>query len=531
MNVKVAGIGVILLAVTIALPSNGAAAVRADLVIRGGLIYDGSGEKPFRGDVAIAGDRIVAVGAFEVEGNPEILDASGLCIAPGFIDLHNHSDRSIVQEKSKYNLNYLRQGCTTIVTGNCGSGVVDVGEYFEKLKSQGTGTHVIHLMPQGAIRSRVMAAAKREPTKEEIRKMCELVDKGMAEGAFGMSTGLIYVPGTFSSTEEIIELAKVVARHGGIYASHIRDEGTGVLGAIEEAMRIGRESGCKIHVSHLKASGPDAWGLGNDICNLIEGARQQGVAVTADQYPYNASSTSLEAMVIPTWAREGGSKDLLNRLDQPETFARIRDSIERNLQKRGNGSALRVASYSKMPKWAGKSIAQIAEETGKSPLDVTLEITRNGGAAMVNFGMSDEDVRLISARVFVATASDGSARVPGNDKPHPRSYGTFTRKIGEFAHRRGWLSVEQAVRSCSGLPADILGLTDRGYVKTGLVADLVVFDLENLRDQATYEEPHQYSTGFKRVFVAGQAAVMDDEATRILAGQPIRRSSALQAAK
>jgi N-acyl-D-aspartate/D-glutamate deacylase len=497
--------------------------VKADIVIRDGMIYDGTGGQPFRGHVAVAGDRIVAVGAFAVAGSPEIVDVSGCAVMPGFIDLHNHSDRSITAEKSRLNANFLRQGCTAIVTGNCGGGIVDVESYFHTLESQGAGTHVVHLVPQGSVREQVMGKVDRPPTAEELEQMRRLVDKAMRHGAFGLSTGLIYVPGAYSSTDEIVELAKVVAAHGGLYVSHIRTEEAGVLAAIQEAMDIGQKAGCPVHISHLKASGPKAWGLGNDIGALIQAARQRGQKVTADQYPYTASSTSLEATVVPTWARAGGSDQLLARLADANTGPKLVDEIARELIDRGGGSRIQIAEYKLRPEWAGKTLLQLARELGTTPLDVTVEITRNGGASIINFSMSEEDVRLIAGRTFVATASDGSARMPGYDKPHPRSYGTFPRKIGDFAYTRGWLSVEQAVRSATGLPADILGLTDRGYVRPGAVADVVVCELGRLSDRATFENPHRYALGFRRVYVAGRAAVVDDALTGALAGRPIRR--------
>ena len=496
--------------------------IEADILIEGGRLYDGSGGEPVLGNVAIKGGRIIAVGRFAVAGPPEIIDAQGLCVAPGFIDLHTHTDRSITTDNGRASVNYLRQGCTTVVTGNCGGGKLDVGKFFAEIEKDGAGTNVVHLVPQGTVRGKVMGSVSRAPTEEELAKMRELVAKGMRQGAFGMSTGLIYLPGTFSDTKELIELAKVVSKHGGIYATHIRTEGTGVVKAIQEAITIGKESGCPVHISHLKASGVDAWGLSADIIATIRAARQEGLRVTADQYPYTASSTSLAACVIPTWARQGGNKRLLARLDDESDGARIRKAMARSLDRRGGGSRLQIASYRKEPKWAGKTIAQIAEETGKSPLDVCLEITRGGGASVVSFSMSAEDVQRIAGQDFVATGSDGSARKPSRDKPHPRSYGTFPRKIGEYAHRRGWFSVEQAIRSATGLPADILGLEDRGYLKPGYVADIVVFDLDKLKDHATFQEPHQYCTGLKRVYVAGQAAVVDDRATGLLAGRPLR---------
>lgn len=497
--------------------------VEADWWLRGGMIHDGTTAKPFQGDVAVRGDRIVAVGQFRVAGKPKIVDATDKIIAPGFIDLHNHSDSSILDSKSRGNLNFLHQGCTTIVTGNCGSGVVDVAKYFAQLEKEGAGTHVIHLMPHGSVRQAAFGSANRPATEKELQKMCDLVDKGMRDGAFGMTTGLIYVPGTYAKTEEIVAVARVVAKHGGIYASHIRNEGTNVLEAVSEAIRIGEQAQCPVHISHLKASGQKAWGLGNDICALIAKHRETGAKISADQYPYNASSTSLSAMVLPTWALEGGNKRFQERLADPATRPRMEKYVESALSDRGGGERLLLARYPKRKEWVGKNIADISKLVQRTPLQVCMEIFSNGGAQAIHFGMSDEDVRLIAGKPFVATASDGAAQVVNDDKPHPRSYGTFPRKIGEFAHRRGWLSVEQAIYSSTGLPAEILGLKDRGYIKTGLVADLVVFDLKKLKDPATFVNPHQYGQGFSLVMVAGKAAVEQDRATGILAGRPIRK--------
>lgn len=498
--------------------------VSADILIRGGLLYDGGGGEPVAGDVAIRKDRIVAVGRFTVAGTPQIVEAAGCCVAPGFIDLHNHSDRSITAPATRANLNFLRQGCTTIVTGNCGGGVVDVAEYFQTLERQGAGTHVIHLVPQGSVRRKVMGEVDRPPTPDELRQMQELVEKGMQEGAFGMSTGLIYVPGAYSTTAELVELARVAARYGGIYASHIRTEGPEVLGAIAEALSIGQQAGCPVHVSHLKASGPAAWGLGNDLCSTIEAARRAGQKVTADQYPYTASSTSLVANLVPTWAQEGGSDKLRARMDDPATAERIREAIRQQLASRGGPATILLASFDGEPGWVGRTLLEIAQEQKRDANEIAWDILRAGGASAIFFNMSEEDVRLIAARDFVATASDGSARAPGPDNPHPRSYGTFPRKIGECAHRQGWLPVAQAIRSATGLPADILGLEDRGYLRPGAVADLVVFELDSLRDEATYKDPHRYATGLRRVYVAGQVAVIDDRPQDVLAGRPIRRA-------
>jgi N-acyl-D-aspartate/D-glutamate deacylase len=499
--------------------------VEADVVIRGGTVHDGGGAAGVKGDVAIKGDRIVAMGSFTVKGSPKVIDATGLVVAPGFIDLHTHSDTPLTRSETRGNLNYLFQGVTTVVTGNCGSGPVDVGAYFQTLEKNGVGSNVIHQVPHNSVRQAVLRNANRAPTAEELAKMEELVDKGMRDGAWGLSTGLIYNPGTYSKIDELIALAKVTAKHGGHYASHIRNEGVNVLEAIEEALKIGREAGLPVHVSHLKASGQKAWGMSGDIVSLIEAARKKGQAVTADQYPYTASSTSLRATLIPAQYREGTEQDYQARLADPKDGPRIRKAVEQALEERQAGKSIRIASYSKRKEWNGKDLEAIASAEKKSATDVVLEIEKNGGAQIVNFGMSEEDVRLIMKQPWVATASDGAAQARTDSVPHPRSYGCFPRKVGRCALDDGIITLEHAIRSSSGLPADILRLPERGYLKSGYFADVVVFDPEKFRDQATYDKPHQLSTGVRYLFVNGQAAISEGKATDTLAGRVLRHKS------
>jgi N-acyl-D-aspartate/D-glutamate deacylase len=498
------------------------APVEADVVIRGATLYDGSGRPGSKGDLALKGERIVAVGTVMIAGTPQVIDGTGLAVAPGFIDLHTHSDTVLPRPKTRANECYLMQGVTTVITGNCGSGPVDVAAYFKALESGRVGSNVIHLVPHNAVRSAVMRNANRQPTPDELKRMEDLVDRGMRDGAWGMSTGLIYNPGTYAKTEELIDLAKVVARHGGFYASHIRNEGVGVLDAIAEALRIGREAELPVHVSHLKASGRQVWGKAGDIIATIEAARRQGQAVTADQYPYTASSTSLRAMVVPPRFREGTEKEYLARLDDAESGPRIRRAIADSLDGRNGGKSLRVARYAPKPAWQGKDLQAIAEMEKKEVVNVILEIEHHGGAAMVSFGMSEEDVRLIMKQPWVATASDGSSHVADDTVPHPRSYGCFPRKVGRYAIAEGVLPVEQAVRSASGLPADVLRLPERGYLKAGYVADVVVFDPATFRDTATYDRPHQLAEGVRWLFVNGTAAVKDGHYTGALAGKVLR---------
>jgi N-acyl-D-aspartate/D-glutamate deacylase len=507
-------------------PADVEQAVQADFVIKGAQLHDGSGKPAVKGDLAIKGDRIVGVGNFAVAGKPQVLDGTGLIVAPGFIDLHTHSDYPLQRPKTNANLNYLLQGVTTVVTGNCGSGPADVADYFKKLETVGIGSNVIHQVPHNDVRQAVMKNANRAPTADELKKMEDLVEKGMKDGAWGLATGLIYTPGVYARTDELIALAKVSAKHGGHYASHIRDEGAGVLDATAEAIRIGKEAGLPVHISHMKVSSRRSWGKQADQIALIEQARKAGQVVTADQYPYVASSTGLSAIIVPARFREGDAKDFQERLKDPDTGAAIRKAIETALEGRLGGEALQISSYSPKPAWQGKNLASIAKQENKSATEIALEILRNGGAQIVSFGMSEENVQLVMKQPWVATASDGAARVPSDtEQPHPRSYGTFSRKIGRYAIEDGLISVEQAIRSASGLPADILRLPERGYLKVGSLADVVVLDPKTYRDLATYEKPHQYTPGVRWLFVNGKLTVDEGKYTNALAGRVLRHKS------
>jgi predicted amidohydrolase YtcJ len=481
--------------------------VAADVILKGGTVIDGTGAPGRRADVAIRGDRIVAVGSFEAEPATKVIDVSGLIVAPGFIDLHTHSDEGITRPRTRLNANYLTQGVTTIVTGNCGGGVLDVAKYFATIDAHGAGTNVIHLIPHGEVRSAVLGQADRVPSAAELDRMKQLVERDMRAGAWGFSTGLIYVPSRYARTDELIELARVVHRHGGIYASHIRNEGSGLLESVNEAIAVGEGAKIPVHVSHLKASGKAYWGTVRGALDRIAAARAAGLPVSADQYPYIASSTKLAAMVVPHWAARVDGNEFARLAADPVRGAELRREIEHGLAERDGGSSIRIARYDPRPEWAGLNLSGIARQAGTTPLEVVLEIQRHGGAQAISFGMCEEDVREVMRHPFVATASDGGTHQPGRgDQPHPRSYGTFPRKV-RYALDDKVLPLEQAIRSCSGWPAEILGLADRGLVRVGAFADLVVFDPATFRDAATFDQPTRYAPGVHHLYVNGVAAI------------------------
>jgi N-acyl-D-amino-acid deacylase len=499
--------------------------LEADFVIQGATLYDGTGQPGQIGDLAIKGDRIVAVGSFTVANQPRTIDGKGLIVAPGFIDLHTHCDGgspTLADPVGRANRCYLMQGVTTVVTGNCGSGPLDVAAFYKRLETGRIGTNVAHQVPHNAVRAQVMGNANRLPTAAELERMEALVARGMKDGAWSLSTGLYYNPGTYAQTAELVALAKVAARYGGFYASHMRDEGTGVLTSIDEVLTIAREAQIPVHISHLKAFGPRTWGKAADEIALILRARQEGSRVTADQYPYHACSTSLSAELIPPLFREGTSRDFWARLADPEQGPRVRQAISARMTELNAAEAIRLARFAAHPAWQGKTLAALAEREHKTPLDLVLDIERQGGAQIVDFAMKEEDVRLIMKQPFVATGSDGSAQVPGPTMPHPRSYGTFPRKIGRYAIEEKIIPLEQAIRSASGLPADILGVPERGYLKPGFHADVVVFDPNSFRDTATFDQPHQYATGVRYLFVNGVLTIDNGKYKGTLAGRALR---------
>lgn len=495
-----------------------------DVIVLGGTIYDGSGSPGYQADIGIGEGRIQKIGRLKRTQGTHVIDANRKYIVPGFIDIHTHCDSGISDKRRNNALNYLSQGVTALVGGNCGGGTYNVRDYFLKLEEQGVGPNIVHLVGHGTVRQAVLAYADRAPNEEELAKMKSLVERAMQEGALGLSSGLFYAPGSYARTEELIELCKVVKKYNGIYATHLRDEsnyGIGLLSAIEEAITIGEKSGVPVQISHIKALGKPVWGLSRDVSDLIEAARERGVVVYADQYPYNASSTSLTAAVIPRWVQAGGRlKELLSGSAQ---LVRIKEEIAENIERRGGAETLVIASSRNYSEYEGQSLHDIALDFKKNAVDTAIDMVLNGGASIVSFNMTDEDIEFFMSKPWVMTGSDGSLPLFGSARPHPRSYGTFPRKIRSYVLDKKIISMEQAIRAATGLPAEMLGFSDRGLLKRGYVADLVVFDPNSIQDKATYSDPHQYSSGILTVLISGKTVIEESEYNGTLAGKPLRK--------
>jgi N-acyl-D-amino-acid deacylase len=495
---------------TLALTRPAAQDAPYDLLLRHGRIVDGTGSPWYRGDVAIRGDTIVAVAPAIEARAARIVDVGGAVIAPGFIDSHTHSRRGIFDEPTAPN--YVRQGVTTVMEGPDGSSPVPLAPFLAKLDALRKSVNIGSFIGQGSIRAAVIGEADRRATAEEIQRMRALVEQGMKDGAFGMTTGLFYVPGTFTPTEEVIELARVAGRFGGIHTSHQRDDASRVIDSVKETIRIGEEGGLPTQITHHKVVGRANWGKSVETLKLVDEARARGVDVTVDQYPYTASSTSVAAALLPAWALEGGRGAMLTRLKEPVSRAKIKvESVAMIRDERGGGDPknVQLASCGFDASLAGRTLADVTRQRGLAPTlenaaETTMWIVEQGGCQGVFHAMSEEDVVRILRHPATMIASDGEVPIFGRASPHPRSYGTFARVLGVYVREKRVLTLEDAVRKMTSFPAARLRLNDRGIIRPGMKADLTVFDPTRVRDTATYPQPHQYADGFSFVIVNGQ---------------------------
>ena len=489
-----------------------------DLIIRGGKVVDGSGNPWYHADIAIKNDRIAEIGQLSNHEAKRVIDARGLVVAPGFIDPHTHALRGIFEVPNAESA--LLQGVTTLTEGNDGSSPYPIDRHYADIDNLRISPNWAVFVGQGTIRQRVIGFGLRKATPDEMERMKQMVRDAMEQGALGISTGLFYVPGSFTSTEEVIELSKVAAEYNGIYISHIREEAAQLIDSVQETIRIGEEADIPVQITHHKVIGVENWGASIESLRLVDEARERGVDVTIDQYPYTASQTSINAL-IPQWAQAGGREEMLSRINSAETYSTIKNEVvAKILYDRGGGDPRNVfiSRNSWDPDMAGKNLAELAIDAGLEPTpenaaDVVFDIIRGGGATAVYHAIGPEDVDRIMQHPATAIGSDGPVGVFGEGAPHPRQYGTFARVLGLYVRERKILSLEEAIRKMSSQSARRLGIHDRGLITKGYFADIAIFDPDEIIDKATFENPHQYAIGTKFVLVNGVVVVENGQHT------------------
>lgn len=499
-----------------------AAPVDADLLIRHGRVIDGSGSPGVMADVAVSGGRITAIGTLDHLRAARTIDARGQVVAPGFIDVHAHIEQGLFANPSAHN--YVHDGVTTVITGNCGGSADSLSAFFARIGKGGASINVASLVGHNTVRRQVLGLANRAPTPDEQRRMEALVERAMREGAVGVSTGLIYLPGMYSGSDEVVGLARAAAKHRGLYASHIRDEGNKVVDALNEALDIGRAAQLPVQISHFKVSAPANWGRSRETLALIERARAGGLDVTIDQYPYAASSTTLDVL-LPDWAMEGGRAEARRRLADPALHRRIAGEIvaQARRNQRPDFSYAVVARHATDPALDGLSITAINREkkgrpaTLEAEVETLLDLIVAGSAQMVFHGMNEDDVRAILRYPHNMVGADGGVQ-DGRGLPHPRSYGTNARILGHYVREERLIMLEEAVRRMTSLAAQRFQLKDRGLLRAGYAADIVVFDPQRVIDTATYANPHQFPRGIGHVVVNGQVVVDNGRHTGVRSG-------------
>jgi len=499
------------------------------IIFEGGYVYDGLGNRPTVADVGTIGNRIVAIGDLTGARAGHRIDVTGMAVVPGLIDIHSHADNGVFDQPLAEN--YTRQGVTTAIGGQDGASPYPVGAFLARLEAIPPAINFGMLVGHGTVRQVVLGNDDRDPTAAELQRMQALVAKGMEEGALGLSSGLEYTPGVYAETEELVALAQTTARYGGIYISHIRDEGGKLLESVEEVIRIGEEGDLPAQVTHHKVVGPDRWGLSEVSLGLIEKARRRGIDVASDVYPYAASSTSL-SIIFPMWSLEGTEEALTERLNDAETRARIKEAIadHLNTERGGRPSVVVMANCPWNTELNGMSLADLLEErdrpvTVEGAAELAMEIQSKGGCQVVLHSMSEDDVRRIMRHPTTMIVSDGGIPAFNAGVPHPRNYGTFARVLGRYVREWKVLSFEEAIQKMTSMPARRLGFEDRGVLLAGAVADITVLDPAAVIDHATFAEPHQYATGILHVLVSGQFAIRDGEPTGLRPGRVLRNQS------
>ena len=495
-----------------------------DIIIKGGLIVDGSGNPWFKGDIGIKNKIIQKIGQLEGSKAKKTIKAQGLIVCPGFIDIHTHCDRNIVEVPTVDN--YILQGVTSVIGGNCGGHPYPLKEFFKEIKKKGMSPNFGCLVGHNTIREEVMEYKMGAPSAEEMAKMKALIEQEMKAGGVGFSTGLSYLPGIYSTTEELVELASVAARYGGIYATHLRDQGLRISEAIKEAIEIGEKNNMPVQVSHIKLAEDAVWREVERVTKPVEEARKRGIEVTLDQYPYTATSSGFTSS-FPSWAFEGGREKFLERLRDEETYSKIKSYVMQRRLTSTKGidklETIYIGQLEKNPEYEGKNLKEILvsrgiKQTVENAADLIIEIEKNGGASGVFFQMDERDVEELMRLPYNMHGSDGGVQVLGKGVPHPRNYGTFPRVISFYVREKGIITLEEAVRKMTSLPAQTLRLKKRGMIKEGMFADITIIDSQRVKDKSTFRNPHQYNQGIEYVIVNGEVVVERGEHTGRLPG-------------
>lgn len=498
-----------------------------DVLIVNGTVYDGKGSPGKKTDIAIKDGRILKIGDLKDSKADKIIDATNLAISPGFIDMHAHLEP--IMEGANCSSS-LHQGVTTALGGPDGSSPFLLKSYLDSLESYPLGINVAYLIGHNTVRKLVMNLDNRAPTPEELAGMKEKIEQAMKDGAFGISTGLKYLPGAFSKVDEVIELARVAGKHGGFYTSHLREEGLGLIPAVQEAIQIAHDAEIPIVLTHHKVVGKPSWGNSKITLQMVDSANQAGLDIQIDQYPYTASATTL-SILIPTWAMAGGNEEFKKRVKDPEMRKKIKEEILYNiLNDRGAGDIknIQLSKVAWLKEIETKTLADYALLKGIAPTpengaDLIIEVQEKGGASVIFYAMNEEDVKNIMKHPKTMIASDGTISFIGIGYPHPRSYGTFPRVLGKYVREDKVLTLEEAIKKMTYLPAQRMGLKDRGTIANGSFADVVIFDPKTIIDKASFENPHQFPDGILYVLVNGVVSIYKGELTNEFSGKVLRK--------
>jgi N-acyl-D-amino-acid deacylase len=489
---------------------------RYSVLIINGTVYDGSPTPGRNTNIGISGERIASMDASADAQADLVIDAAGLAVVPGFIDPHTHAESDLLDDALKANINYLTQGVTTVFVGNDGRGLPDLEKKLAIMRRQGSGPNVAFFTGHGTAREKILGLEDRAPSDDELERMREYVDNDMRAGALGLSTGLFYRPGSYAETGEVIELAKVAAAFGGVYDTHMRDEGSytiGLIGAIREVIEIAEQAHIPVHIAHLKALGLDVWGQSGDVIALIAAARERGVKITADQYPWRASGTSLRGSLLPRWVMADSDEAMFERLGNPDLEDRIREEMQANLRRRGGAQSLLITGEGE---WRGMTLEQIAEDMMLDPIDAAVQVVRGGNPSVASFNMNPNDIDALAIQPWVMTGSDGSTG-------HPRKYANYPRAYQDMVVAKNLFPVQRFIYRSAGLVADSFYLCDRGYLRPGLIADIAIIDFDNFIPVADFAKPTELSTGISTLLVNGGLAISDGQYTGALPGAVVHR--------